>query len=139
MRSITLFNHAAQPVSLRFVDRKLEEQFRAQYIENHLWQIQVAQVLAMILYTLAVVSEIVIFRLHTPSAYIRLVVVVSSFATGLLLTFMAKDFYMRPGRDSVSVVPLMNRSRRAIRATPIVIGAIGAGVGAGVGLGLDKA
>ena len=95
MRSITLFNHAAHPVSLRFVDLKLEEQFRAQYIANYLWQIQVAQVLAIILYTLAVVSEIVIFRLHTPSAYIRLVVVVSSFATGLLLTFMAKDFYMR--------------------------------------------
>ncbi len=95
IKSILIFNQQANPLSLQFKDPSVEREFTSYYIDKFLWQIQIAQVLAVLLFVFAVGSEIIIFELNASSALIRLLLVVVSFTVGLLLTFLKKEFYKK--------------------------------------------
>lgn len=98
MKHINIFNQPVNALSLKFSDARLEKQFWAQYIDKYFRQIQVAQLLAIVLYSLVAITEIVIFEVHVVFMFASLIVVDASLALGFLLTLFRKDFYQRTYR-----------------------------------------
>ncbi len=89
------FNKDINRFSLRFKDKELERSFHYFYVTKYLWQLRLAHILAALFFLLAVSSERYLISFDLFPINLRLLVVVPSFIAGLIITFLAKEFYRK--------------------------------------------
>jgi methyl-accepting chemotaxis protein len=95
MKTIKILNTEINPLSLRFIERKLEKDFYRYYVNRYIWQLRLAHVLAMLFFVIAVVSETSLLTVELFYVPVRLGIVIPSFIVGLVTTFVFSDFYKK--------------------------------------------
>ncbi len=95
MGKIKIHNEEVNSITLSFLNKKLEKDFYAYYIDRYLWQLKLAHILAITFFFVAVFAENLLVDVETISIWLRIGVVVPSFTIGLVLTFVKPDFYKK--------------------------------------------
>jgi|GEM_PF-2913484 len=85
----------ANPVTLKFYNINLEDEFRIYYPDKYIFQLRLAHILAAVFFIIAAFNDLLIYAEELMYPLIRVLAVVSMFAGGLLFTFLKKNLYLR--------------------------------------------